>query len=182
MHADLESILWKFGGNTAICLGEEAICAKVYRQTDGQTDRRWTPRHCISSFLEWAKNESVLKLLRTGTLALPFEVGPANNTRGFRSADGPHSQENLRIRVRGYPRPHTSWPSLISVLLNKISTAEPATCNYYDVRIFLVAYKHDDFFQTDIFGVSIRRWGYAKCFFSQSSNPNKLILEHNVLH
>jgi len=31
MHADLESIVCKFGG-------EEAICAKVYRQTDGQTD------------------------------------------------------------------------------------------------------------------------------------------------
>jgi len=25
-------------------------------RTDGQTDRRRTPRHCISSFLEWAKN------------------------------------------------------------------------------------------------------------------------------
>jgi len=32
------------------------------------------------------------KLLRTGTLALPLEVGPANNTRGFRSADGPRLQ------------------------------------------------------------------------------------------
>ena len=32
MHADLESILWKFGGNPAICLREEAICAKVYRR------------------------------------------------------------------------------------------------------------------------------------------------------
>jgi len=30
-----------------------------------------------------SKYGSVLKLLRTGTLALPFEVGPANNTRGF---------------------------------------------------------------------------------------------------
>jgi len=37
MHADLESIVCKFGGDPAICLGEEAICAKVYRQTDGQT-------------------------------------------------------------------------------------------------------------------------------------------------
>jgi len=37
MHADLESILWKFGGDPAICLGEEAICSKVYRQTDRQT-------------------------------------------------------------------------------------------------------------------------------------------------
>jgi len=54
MHADLESILWKFGSDPAICLREEAICAKVYRRTDGQTDRRRTPRHCISSFLEWA--------------------------------------------------------------------------------------------------------------------------------
>jgi len=26
-------------------------------QTDGQTNRRQTPRHCISSFLEWAKND-----------------------------------------------------------------------------------------------------------------------------
>jgi len=38
MHADLEFILCKFGGNPAICLREEAICAKVYRQTDGRTD------------------------------------------------------------------------------------------------------------------------------------------------
>jgi len=34
MHADLESIVCKFGGDRAICLREEAICAKVYRQTD----------------------------------------------------------------------------------------------------------------------------------------------------
>jgi len=34
MHADLESIVCKFGGDPAICLREEAICAKVYRQTD----------------------------------------------------------------------------------------------------------------------------------------------------
>jgi len=26
-------------------------------QTDGRTDRRRTPRHCINSFLEWAKNK-----------------------------------------------------------------------------------------------------------------------------
>jgi len=37
MHADLESIVCKFGGDTAICL-QEAICAKVYRQMDGRTD------------------------------------------------------------------------------------------------------------------------------------------------
>jgi len=71
----------------------------------------------------------VLKLLRTGTLALPFEVGCANKTGGFKSADGPRPQmrlfggsadrlrpqENLRIRVRGYPRPqsaHVCWSSL----------------------------------------------------------------------
>jgi len=69
-----------------------------------------------------SKYGSILKLLRTGTLAHRIEVGPANNTRGFRSADGPRPQmclfggsagrprpqENLRIRVRGYPRPHSS--------------------------------------------------------------------------
>jgi len=38
MHADLESILWKFGGDPAICLREEAICAKVYRRADRRTD------------------------------------------------------------------------------------------------------------------------------------------------
>jgi len=40
MHADLESIVCKFGGDPAICLREEAMCAKVYRQTDRQTDGR----------------------------------------------------------------------------------------------------------------------------------------------
>jgi len=34
MHADLESIVCKFGGDPAICLREEAICVKVYRRTD----------------------------------------------------------------------------------------------------------------------------------------------------
>ena len=30
----------KFGGDPAICVREEAICAKVYRQTDRRTDGR----------------------------------------------------------------------------------------------------------------------------------------------
>jgi len=34
MQADLESIVCKFGGDLAICLREEAICAKAYRRTD----------------------------------------------------------------------------------------------------------------------------------------------------
>ena len=55
MHAYPETIVCKFGRDPAICLREEAICAKVYRRTDRQTDRRRTPRHCISPFLEWAK-------------------------------------------------------------------------------------------------------------------------------
>jgi len=38
MHADLESIVCKFGGNPAICMREEVIWAKVYRQTDRRTD------------------------------------------------------------------------------------------------------------------------------------------------
>jgi len=40
MQADLESIMCKFGGDPAICLREEAICTKVYRRTDRQTDGR----------------------------------------------------------------------------------------------------------------------------------------------
>jgi len=34
MDADLETIVCKFGGDPAIYLREEAICAKVYRRTD----------------------------------------------------------------------------------------------------------------------------------------------------
>ena len=34
MQAYLETIVGKFGGDPAICLREEAICAKVYRRTD----------------------------------------------------------------------------------------------------------------------------------------------------
>jgi len=40
VQAYLESIVCKFGRDPAICLREEAICSKVYRQTDRQTDRR----------------------------------------------------------------------------------------------------------------------------------------------
>ena len=34
MHAHLETIVCKFGGDPAICLVEETVCAKIYRQTD----------------------------------------------------------------------------------------------------------------------------------------------------
>jgi len=64
MHADLESIVCKFGGDPTISLGEEAICAKVYRHTDGQTDRRRTPRHCIAH--SWNELTSVINGLLTG--------------------------------------------------------------------------------------------------------------------
>jgi len=39
MHADLESIVCKFGDDPAICPREEAICAKSL-QTDGPSDGR----------------------------------------------------------------------------------------------------------------------------------------------
>ena len=38
MQAYLLTIVCMFGRNRAVCLREEAICAKVYRRTDGQTD------------------------------------------------------------------------------------------------------------------------------------------------
>jgi len=40
MQAYLVTIVCKFGGDRAICLREEAICAKVYRQTNRRTDGR----------------------------------------------------------------------------------------------------------------------------------------------
>jgi len=38
MEAYVQTIVCNFGRDPAICLGEEAICAKVYRRTDRQTD------------------------------------------------------------------------------------------------------------------------------------------------
>ena len=38
MQVLLGTIVCKFGGDPAISVVEELICAKVYRQTDGQTD------------------------------------------------------------------------------------------------------------------------------------------------
>jgi len=40
MQARPETIVCKFGGDPAICLGEEPICATVYRWMDGPTDGR----------------------------------------------------------------------------------------------------------------------------------------------
>jgi len=45
MRALLVTIMCKFGGDPALFLVEEAICANVYRQTDGRT-----PHDCISSW------------------------------------------------------------------------------------------------------------------------------------
>ena len=59
MHADPESIVCKFGGDPAICLREEAICAKVYRQTDGRTD---DGRRAIALAHSW--NE-LIKIVRS---------------------------------------------------------------------------------------------------------------------
>jgi len=36
VQARLGTIMCKFGRDPAICLAEEAICAKVYRRTDGR--------------------------------------------------------------------------------------------------------------------------------------------------
>ena len=100
-------------------------------------------------------------------MALPFEVGPANNTRGFRSADGPRPQmclfggsadrpclqKNLRIRVRGYPRPQSAhlWRAGMSVLLNFLV---PATV--WSWRLYTVVYMND----------RISRMMFAVCYVS----------------
>jgi len=51
--------------------------------------------------------------------------------------------------------------------------------NHSDTRI--VTRKYGDDVQADSFGLLSRGWGYAKVFFSHSFDPNKLMLEHNVL-
>ena len=56
MHADLESIVCKFGGDPTICLREEAICAKVYRQRDDG-------RRAIASAHYWNELKQILGLL-----------------------------------------------------------------------------------------------------------------------
>jgi len=71
----LETILCKFGLDPAICVREETICAKVYRRTD----RRRTPRYCISSFLEWlewAKNGNFQR--HSSHLMPPIQRTPTN--------------------------------------------------------------------------------------------------------
>ena len=59
MHAHLEFTVCKFGGDPAICLREEAICAKVYRRTDGQTD---DGRCAIALAHSWNELKMVFKL------------------------------------------------------------------------------------------------------------------------
>jgi len=48
MRALLGTIVCKFGGDRVMFVVEVAICAKVYKRTDRQTDGRRTPRDCIS--------------------------------------------------------------------------------------------------------------------------------------
>jgi len=63
MHADMESIMCKFGGDPAICLGEEAICAKVYRRSDRRTDdgrRAIALAHSWNELkIKWSRDQSV---------------------------------------------------------------------------------------------------------------------------
>jgi len=47
MQARLGTYVYKFGGDQAICQGEEPICANVYTLP---TDERRTPHDGISSF------------------------------------------------------------------------------------------------------------------------------------
>jgi len=54
MQAYLLIIVCKFGGDGPFACEKKRFAQKF---TDGRTDRRRTPRHCISSFLELAKND-----------------------------------------------------------------------------------------------------------------------------
>jgi len=79
MHADLESIVCKFGGDPTISLGEEAICAKVYRQTDGQTDDR---RRAIALAHSWNELNTFLK---TCIKTLNCGIDSSKNHRQYES-------------------------------------------------------------------------------------------------
>jgi len=69
MHADLESIVCKIGGDPAICVREEAICASL--QTDGQTDRQADDgRRAIALAYSW--NE--LKIISPSRLNAFYRV------------------------------------------------------------------------------------------------------------
>jgi len=64
MKAYLVAIVCKFGGDPAVCLREEANCAKVYRQTDKQMDRWTDGRLAIALAHSWNElmKKSVIKI------------------------------------------------------------------------------------------------------------------------
>jgi len=63
MQAYLVTIVCTFGGDPAICLREETICAKVYRQTDGRTD---DGRRATALALPWNELKKSKKNLVSG--------------------------------------------------------------------------------------------------------------------
>jgi len=63
---DAQTILCKFGGNPAICLVEEAICAKSL-QTDGRTDRQ-TDGRCAIALAHWNELRNCWRLQFAGGL------------------------------------------------------------------------------------------------------------------
>ena len=69
MQVHLMTIVCKFGRDPAICLREEAICAKVYRQTDGRTDGR-TDNGRLAMVLAHSWNE----LLKNCSLTTCYHV------------------------------------------------------------------------------------------------------------
>jgi len=94
MHAYLETIVCKFGGDLAICLREEAICAKVYRRTD---DGR------ISSFLEkWAKKGK--------GLLCPLVIAPHSRHGHLRGAQV-HGAHQAASHIPALYLPSCNWYS-----------------------------------------------------------------------
>ena len=90
MHADPETIVCKFGGDPAIFLREEAICAKVYRRTDGRTD---DGRRAIALAHSW--NE----LKRTGTPFRSLKKEPKRRSGAFRSHPIPACRPTRDVAV-----------------------------------------------------------------------------------
>ena len=68
----------KFGGDQAICLREEAICAKVYRRTDRRTD---DGRRAIALAHSW--NELMTLNLAQRSFKVIHFGGNGKSTYGF---------------------------------------------------------------------------------------------------
>ena len=81
MHADLESIGCKFGGDPAFCLREEAIFAKVYKRTDDG-------RRAIALAHSWNELKTVERIIKILSPSDSPNILVFRHQRSLRKSDG----------------------------------------------------------------------------------------------